>query len=200
MSFNRLNYDTGTYKKDLNQSIGPGIYVLAKPKVNSICDKNNRRKKCLQGNFIDIDSELQGLNRKNTNNPSKKYRPKSTNLVCNGIDDALGLGADFLDDCIIQPEDTRLSNPPCTMRETEINRFDWLSSNPQSMCEIPFTHNISNRILVKDNHRPIIPNPISSIPVLPKQKGLTSETIKNVYANNTSPPSTYWKRCCSSIN
>ena len=33
MSFNRLNYDTGAYKQDINQSVGPGMYRLEEPGV-----------------------------------------------------------------------------------------------------------------------------------------------------------------------
>ena len=202
MSFNRLNYDTGTYKQELNQSIAPGIYALNKPTVKNNCSLHNHTTAVKIQKFsgynhdkmIDIDSELLGLYRKNSRNPKKKYHPDSIHLVSNGINkDCINRNVQLLEDCIKHPEDTRLSNPPCTMRETEINRFEWLSTNPQDKIHIPFTHNICNRTLVKDNHRPIIPTPISSIPVLPKQKGLCSESIKKVYANNTSPLSTYWK-------
>ena len=34
MSVNRLNYDTGTYRKEINQSVGPCIYYLNKPPIN----------------------------------------------------------------------------------------------------------------------------------------------------------------------
>lgn len=204
MSFNRLNYDTGTYKQDLNQSIGPGVYALKKPPVKNQCRIHNdaiKIQSCSGYNhdkIIDIDSELLGLNRRCSRNPSKQYQPSSINLVCKGIETKhINQHIRLVDDCVTQSEDTRLSNPPCTMRETEINRFDWLSTNPQDQIEIPFTHNISNRILVKDNHRPIIPNPISSIPLLPKQTGICSEKIKDVYANNTDPQSTIWK--CQNI-
>ena len=34
MSFNRLNYDTGAYTQDLNESVGPGMYQIFKPPVS----------------------------------------------------------------------------------------------------------------------------------------------------------------------
>ena len=38
MSFNRLNYDTCTYKQNLYQSVGPGEYRLTEPpNVDEIC-------------------------------------------------------------------------------------------------------------------------------------------------------------------
>ena len=39
---------------------------------------------------------------------------------------------------------------------------------PQDRVEIPFDWNISTRIVVKDNHRPCIPNPVDPTPLLPK--------------------------------
>ena len=57
-------------------------------------------------------------------------------------------------------EDTRLSNPPCTLRGTGWNRWEWLCQDPQEELR-PFDFNISNRIAAKDAHRPCIPIPIS---------------------------------------
>ena len=224
MSFNRLNYDTGTYRKELNQSVGPGAYVLNQPHIScepcypyssSIRLQKSGGSINSKISMVDLDSELLGLYRKNSNNPDKKYKPKCPDSLCNSgepcgpgvssscshninIKSSERQGDEALlkwNDCFEPPEDTRLSNPPCTMRETEINRFEWLCEDPQNNVEIPFATNISNRIIVKDNHRPILPTPISCIPVLPKQKGLCSEKIMDVYANNTSPLSTHWKTC-----
>ena len=227
MSFNRLKYDTSTYKKNLNQSVGPGYYHLNQPTVscNPCYPANssfNLQRSGVSVNkkmfMIDQDSELMGLFRKKSNNPDKLYKPCGDIKLCrNGEGNSNGVASncsheiklskrDRLEnkdlihwpDCMSPPEDTRLSNLNCNLKEIGFNRFDWLCNNPQDKVEIPFAHNISNRIIVKDNHRPIIPNLISSEPCLPKQKGITSETIKNVYANNTSPQSTNW-RCCNQI-
>ena len=91
MSFNRLNYDTSTYKKNLNQSVGPGFYHLNQPQVSC--------KQCFPANsnfnlqrsgvsvnkkmfMIDQDSELMGLFRKKSNNPDKLYTPCSGIKLC----------------------------------------------------------------------------------------------------------------------
>lgn len=51
-------------------------------------------------------------------------------------------------------EDTRLSNPSCTLRGAGINRFHALCSDPQAECAVipRFPIGTSSRIVVKDNH------------------------------------------------
>lgn len=58
-----------------------------------------------------------------------------------------------------QMEDTRLSNPAANLREATVDRFDPLLENPQRRVLFPTDFNISNRLIVKDNHRPCIPRP-----------------------------------------
>lgn len=221
MSFNRLNYDTGTYRRNLDQSVAPGIYHLNQPPINcrpcypySPSTILQRSGASVNKNMfmIDLDSELMGLYQKNTNNPEKKFKPKNNRQESG---EPLGPGVtsccshnvkinknDRTDknllhwrDCFNPPEDTRISNPNSNLREIGFNRFDWLCSNPQDKAELPFAHNIQNRILVKDNHRPIIPNPINIDHCLPRQKQLIRGKIKSVTSNNISPSSINWRRC-----
>ena len=228
MSFNRLNYDTGTYKKNIDQSVAPGFYHLNQPPINcepcypySPSVRLQRSGGSVKSDMlmIDVDSELSGLFRKNSNNPSKQYKPCCPGTEC-GTGEPCGPGVAnccknskiklkpgerygdqnllHWKDCFDPPEDTRLSNPPCTLRGTGINRFDWLCVDPQKNIEIPFQHNICNRIIVKDNHRPIIPTPLCSDFLRPKQKKLPIKKTNPVCANNTDPASVNW-RCCSAV-
>jgi hypothetical protein len=168
MSFNRLNYDTSAYTHRLKESIGPGEYMLDRnnfcepcfvpsPEVRidrfgaSICPKD----------LVDVDSELLGITRKASECPSKKYLPladefcKKTNLrECNALD----------------PENTRLSNPPCTLKCRGINRWESLCKDPQENVEVPFHWNVNNRLVVKDNWRPCIPKPLDQTLALPEGK------------------------------
>ena len=57
-------------------------------------------------------------------------------------------------------EEIRTSNPPCNLRGTGWNRWEWLCMDPQERVLMPFDNMVSNRIIVKDNHRPCVPNPI----------------------------------------
>jgi hypothetical protein len=167
MSFSRLPYDTCAYKHSLYESIGAGEYMLdnnnvcspcfvPSPTVNlqrfgaSLCDKR----------LIDVDSELLGLNVRQSKCPEQNYIPgaksvcdKYTHLKeCNDLD----------------TEPTRLSNPPCTLRSRGWNRWEDLCQNPQDNALMRFEHNISNRLVVKDTFRPLVPKPLDSTLALPK--------------------------------
>ena len=166
MSFNRLNYDDGTYTHILRESIGPGEYQIATPRVDcngcffpspdvrlarygaAVCGKE----------AIDVDSELMGITRKSSKCPSDKFKP-TDKPFCNTT---------MPKDCTgLTTEETRLSNPPCTLRGTGWNRWEWLCKNPQDKALVPFDFNINNRLVVKDNHRPCVPQPKDQAPLLP---------------------------------
>lgn len=199
MSFNRLRYDTDTYKHNLKQSIGTGDYRINTPQIDclacfpmqssftegmptSVCEKE----------IVDVNSELLGITRKASNNPLDKYIPSNAPF-CNTIP---------LTDCqYIKNEDTRLSNPPVTLRGTGWNRWEWLCKNPQDKALHNFDYNISNRIVAKDNHRPCIQRPVDQSPALPPGNATDDIHMWKGSANNYSEcmkfsdavPSTNWK-------
>ena len=200
MSFNRLNYDTCAYKHVLAESVGPGEYQINTPPIS--CEpcfpkdpayrlqrqgaavvKNNR--------MIDVDSELMGITRLSTKCPSKKFLPKQNKNgeICE--DQAIN---NFKDCDMPTSEDTRNSNPSCNLRGTGWNRWEWLCLDPQERVLIPFDYNISNRIIVKDNHRPCIPKPIDVNPSLPKSRNVNLYTpITSVSGATTDPVSVQWR-------
>jgi hypothetical protein len=167
MSFNRLAYDTCAYRHSLNETIGPGEYALdtnnscepcfvSDPTVRvqrfgaSICPKD----------LIDVDSELLGITRRASLCPDKQYLPKDSPF-CKGI---------VLKECnAMSSEPTRLSNPACDLRCTGWNRFEPLCIDEQLKCLEQFRRDgISSRIIIKDEHRPCVPTPLSQIAALPK--------------------------------
>ena len=202
MSFNRLNYDTCAYQQDLYQSVGPGEYRLTEPpntEDNCFAESPHIR---LQHQgvsvskdtpLIDIDSELLNLTRPATACPSKKYIPDGSQCGLTNPDDA-NKNKVHGKECYFTVEDTRLSNPPCTLRGTGWNRWEWLCLDPQERVLMPFDHNISNRIVVKDNHRPCIPKPIDVNLSLPPQMGdIQANPVYTTASVPTGPPSIHWK-------
>ena len=166
--------------------------------------------------LIDVDSELSGITRKLSKNIGEQYIPQCPDSVCSsgevcgqGVvgqcsgmkrgERATDSNLVHMPDCFVPAEDTRLNNPPCTLRGTGWNRWEWLCLNPQEKIEIPFDWNINNRLIVKDNHRPLIPNPISPEPALPKELNLPCEETSSICGNFTQPPSVHW-RSCNTIN
>jgi hypothetical protein len=203
MSFNRLNYDTCSYQHSLAESVGPGEYMLTEPpNVNEPCFAQSpqirlqRQGVSVAQNMplIDVDSELMNLTRPATNCPSRKYIPDGNQ--CNEsrkLEEAKN-NLTHGNDCFFDVEDTRLSNPPCNLRGTGWNRWEWLCLNPQDRVLMPFDHNINNRLVVKDNHRPCIPKPIDVSLSLPQQTAMpASNNTISTCGVPTGPPSVHWQ-------
>lgn len=210
MSLTSLNYDSCTYQHNLKQSVGISDYMIGAPRNEcNACFPIGPNQMgsghaggsggqfggsvCADNSLIDVSSELLNITRKASNCPAEKYIPFKP--VCQTIP---------LRDCKpIVAEDTRISNPPCTLRSTGWNRWEWLCKNPQDKSLVPFDFNISNRIVVKDNHRPCIPNPISVVPALPPLNG--SDTLYSEQDSSCSQsqsqsqqyaqfPSVHWRK------
>ena len=177
-ALNNMRYDAGTYQTDLRQSVGPGAYVLGTPVQHCApcfaCDPraNNGTSggaACADGAaLVDVDSDLQGLTRRATRNPAGKYQA-GTAAACTlrGVDDC---GS-------VTVEDTRLNNPPCTLRGTGWNRWEWLCRNPQERALLPFDTMVDTSIVVKDNHRPHVARPIDQTLAMPPGKTAMSADV-----------------------
>jgi len=205
MSFNtRLSYDACAYKHTLKQSVGSADYILNTPRTDckpclssdpSVRMSNSVRYSegvsvCNNIPLVDVDSELKLLTRRASDCPSQKYIPTGKPMCT----------MRHYESCTSTPpqEDTRLSNPPCTMRSTGWNRWEWLCKNPQEKALIPFDFNINNRLIVKDNHRPCVPTPINQAPCLPALNGVDNVVEynpENCMKPTTETQSTSWRKC-----
>jgi hypothetical protein len=190
MSFSRQRYDTLAYQHQLNQVVGPGNYMLDTPNVCDPCfvpspyiQVGGGTASSCERKLIDVDSELLGITRKASHCPSKHYIPSAKPFCelnnkreCNQLDS----------------ENTRLSNPPCTLRCRGWNRWEWLCRDPQAQVQMPFDWNINNRLVVKDNHRPLLALPVDPTIALPKSKPSSTEKFCGV-PRDTYPLS--WGSC-----
>lgn len=121
---------------------------------------------------VDVESDLLNLNRPATRCPSGKYEPKCSNcgVITSGQPCGQGVSQscfkcsraipkggmcnqDMLNmsECVFPVEDTRLSNPPSTLRGTGWNRFEPLCIDPQANVFFPGTQLINTRNMHKDN-------------------------------------------------
>ena len=189
MSFTKLSYDKEAYKTAINESIKPGSYYLNKPRIDcqhcypypvSVVPQEMGNSLYSDKSMVDVSSELLGLTRKASDDPKKQYIPTcgkdfcDSGYPCGGgvIDKCKGERPDdkglvHFKDCFIPAEETRTTNPACNLRGTGWNRWEWLCTDPQKNIEMPFSNNVSNRIIFKDNHRPSIPNPMDQTSSLP---------------------------------
>ena len=90
MSFNRTKYDTCSYKQDLQTSVDTLGHILSPYRYE-------HKDKCMhqlgfvggtavshiQGNLVDLDSELRGQTRILTRCPTNKYIPSDDNVIKN---------------------------------------------------------------------------------------------------------------------
>ena len=118
MSFNNVNFGKEQTNKLLEESVGPGLYQLDTPlnkqegyphqptlriqKSGASVSKNRP--------LDDVDSELMGLNVKNSNCKDCVTSSHDGILCKNGNKEDLH----HFKDCYMPSEYTRLSNPPCT--------------------------------------------------------------------------------------
>ena len=201
MSFNRLNYDWNAYQADLRQSVGSGMYSLDRPGVEEPCLSSEEgikassmlpSAKCADRALVDVSSDLLGITRRASRDPNQNYFPGDSSCRAAPLRDCGGIHA----------EDTRLSNPTMTLKGTGWNRWEWPCNDPQMNAFVPFDHNIANRIVAKDNHRPYLQRPIDQSAALPPANA--SEDVVTYGSSMLSSkqqdgggvwPSTTWKKC-----
>lgn len=88
MSFNRLKYDTCSYKSDLNESVSYLSYILdpirydncskCRPELGIVSGTNVSN---IKGNLVDLENNLFGIDRPNTKCPSYKYLPQCDKYI-----------------------------------------------------------------------------------------------------------------------
>ena len=217
MSFNRLPYDTCSYKQVLNETIAPGVYQLnTPPNTCQPCHSTDpyirlqSQGASLSRNtaLIDVDSEMLGITRNQSQCAERKYMPAVGAAELCGAQTGKGVPCHksaklcvehtkspmSFNNCFEATEDTRLSNPPSTLRGTGWNRWEWLCNNPQDRIEVPFDFEISSRTVAKDNHRPCVPEPLDQYNVYPEPGNEPAcEKIENVCTVPTGPPSVQWQ-------
>jgi hypothetical protein len=218
MSYNKSIYDVCSYKYQLAESVGPGVYQLVRPDNQNVPILPRDPRYIAQSSgvsiskntsLIDIDSELLGISRNLSRCPDRKYMPdenassqcgaqagkarngcQPTSKLCIDNSEVMNFGDNGL-----WTEDTRLSNPPATLRGTGWNRFENLPIDPQERVLHEYDYNINTKILSKINHRPCIPNPLNQYNVYPQPNNTPiCETIVPVCHAPTTPPSVSWQR------
>lgn len=182
-----LLYDQGAYQTDLRQSVGVGSYVLAPvgPHCQTCVPLDPRMSAGMGGGvgtcaptvpLVDVESDLHNITRRATNDPCGLYRGNGGPPTgCGGAPmtqgsaGTVGSGAPRqMAACDVIPTvDTRLVNPPCTLRGTGWNRFEWLCRDPQERALVPFGANVDTSLVIKDNHRPFLARPVDPTLALP---------------------------------
>ena len=154
MAFTRFNYDECRTKKQLQQSTGPGRWVMNVPGNGShpcyIEDPHIIIQKWganLRTNTINLESNLKGLN-----------QPLSRDCMENNyVKTAVSSSPISYPECKSSVEQSRVTHPAWTYRDLEQTNWYYPQLNPQENVCIPFQNNLSTRILEKNNYVTNIP-------------------------------------------
>lgn len=145
MSFTRFNDDPCRIKKQLQESTGPGRYMLNVPgngpKPCFMEDPFIRLQKWganLQTNTINLESELQGRTKRLT---------RDVQLYT--MDQVQSKPIQYP---VCQPttNQSRATHPAWLYKDLEQNNFEILPLNPQENTCIPFQNNLNTRLLERD--------------------------------------------------
>lgn len=199
MSATSLGYDACGYAEGLRMSVGPGVYQLNRPANDcGSCGKdvpNDPHLRwqnwgpgfCAPGATVDAGSDLLGLPYRASKCSTDKYLPNRARdyATC-----AAPGGPGLEQRCAAKTESTRLSNPPCTLKGTGWNRWEWLCTDPQDHALIPFVWNTPYRTVVKDNFQPCLPVPLDQGAGLPRAASEPDAEPGAFFRNWVPPPET----------
>ena len=156
MAFSRFHDDEARIKKQLEESTFQGRYFLNVPgpgmDLSFHEDPQIRLQKWganLHNNTVNIESDLQGLSRKNNRDLPKYNNYKS--FSANSSQQNYKVEKPSV-------EESRASHPAWMYRALEHPRWETPFFNPQNDLERNFDHNIHTRILEKDRFVPKVPN------------------------------------------
>jgi hypothetical protein len=162
-AFNRRQYDGCKTSDDLRVTTGPGRYQLDAPPMycnaSYAPEPTTRLQKwgnSLNSAYIktDVESDLFNINRPTTKTTCGNYDPRAN--AVNSADPVKAKDSEF------PQTHSRLVDPPCTLRSSGWNRWEWLCQNPQEGVMIPFDNMVTTRLASKDSYRPCIPKPVPS--------------------------------------
>ncbi len=157
MAFTRYNYDNCRTEKKLQQSSGPGRYMLDTPGQGLHLPFVNDPQVRLQrwganlmsvngGHPIDIDSDLIGL----TNNASK-FSTKQKYPFNNNVNPKVKVHSYGVRN-LPYTDESRATHPSWMYRDLEQSNRHPLFLNPQENVCMNFHNNLSTRILERDKY------------------------------------------------
>lgn len=147
----RYRHDVAKMVENNEISTGPGRYRLGVPNAYGnavfVPDPTIRQQfwgasHDMTSTKTDVESDLRNLARPTTRGACGQYRPEE------GAARAARLTA--MPEADFPQTHARLVDPPCTLRSTGWNRWEWLCQNPQAGVMMPFEWNVDSRVSAKD--------------------------------------------------
>jgi hypothetical protein len=160
-SMTRYRHDLGKMVENNEITTGPGRYRLGVPNAygNATFAPNPtvRQQKWgashdMTSTKTDVESDLRNLGRPTTRTACGQYSPVE------GAERAARLVA--MPEADFPQTHARLVDPPCTLRSSGWNRWEWLCQNPQENVMVPFEWNVDSRHAIKDAYYHAMDKPL----------------------------------------
>jgi hypothetical protein len=163
----RYKHDVGKMVENNEISTGPGRWALGVPNaygnaayVPNITTINQRwgASHVMSSTKTDVESDLTNRGRPTVRTTCGQYQPQQ------GA--ALAAQLTPMPEVDFPQTASHLVDPPCTLRGTGINRWQWLCENPQENVMVPFEHFIDSRHASKDAIYTQMMQPIAASPLV----------------------------------
>lgn len=170
-AFTRYSSDLAKMIENNEISTGPGRYALGVPNAygNAVFVPNPtiRMQKWgashdMSTTKTDVESDLRNLARPSVKTVCGQYTPTEYHLTP-------------MPEAEFPRTYERLINPPCTLRGTGWNRWEWLCQNPQEAVLIPFEHGVDTKLMQRDNFYPKLTLPLSQSEIAQTNRFICSE-------------------------
>lgn len=158
----RYKYDIGKMVENNDITTGPGRYRLGVPNAYGnaafVPDATIRMQKWgaahdMSSTKTDVESDLLNISRPTTKSACGQYDPAQGSRHLTPMPETA-----------FPRVYERLVDPPCTLRGTGWNRWEWLCQNPQEMATIPFEYGVNTQQFQKDVYLPQISKPLATSP------------------------------------
>ena len=169
----RYRHDLPKMVENNEITTGPGRYRLGVPNAYGdavfVPDATIRMQRWgashdMTSTKTDVESDLLNLGRPTTRTACGQYTPEQ--------------GAAVADRLTAMPEaafpmtHARLVDPPCTLRASGWNRWEWLCENPQANVMMPFEWSVDSRHAAKDDYLDQIRLPLATSPAAYAHAGI----------------------------
>jgi hypothetical protein len=147
----RYKHDVGKMVENNEISTGPGRWALGVPNsygnaayVPTVTTINQKwgASHDMTSTKTDVESDLKNLGRPTVRTTCGQYQPEEGMAVAQRLTP--------MPEAEFPQTSSHLVDPPCTLRGTGINRWQWLCENPQENVMIPFENNVDSRFASKD--------------------------------------------------
>ncbi len=169
----RYRHDLPKMVENNEITTGPGRYRLGVPNAYGnaafVPDPTIRMQRWgashdMTSTKTDVESDLWNIGRPTTRSACGQYGPAEGAAVAGRL--TAMPEADF------PMTHARLVDPPCTLRASGWNRWEWLCNNPQENVMMPFEWGVDSRHAAKDDYMDQIRLPLESSPAAMAHAGI----------------------------